>query len=63
LHKFEPDQSLKQKLANLLRKLFYLKENLRYRLFLGAYPQEIGSELVVSGTRKDKPEFFDKKFK
>ncbi len=63
LHKFEPDQSLKQKSANILRKLFYLKENLKYRLFLGTYPQEIGIELVVSGTRKDKPELFDKKFK
>ena len=40
-----------------------LQENLKYRLFLGAYPQEIGNELIVSGTRKDKPELFDKKFK
>ena len=62
-YKFKPDQSLKQKSANILRKLFYLKENLKYRLFLGAYPQEIGNELIVSGTRKDKPELFDKKFK
>ena len=62
-YKFKPDQSLKQKSANILRKLFYLQENLKYRLFLGAYPQEIGDELIVSGTRKDKPELFDKKFK
>ena len=62
-YKFKPDQSLKQKSANILRKLFYLNENLKYRMFLGAYPQEIGNELVVSGTRKDKPELFDKKFK
>ena len=62
-YKFKPDHSLKQKLGNILRKLFYLKENLKYRLFLGAYPQEIGNELIVSGTRKDKPELFDKKFK
>ena len=62
-YKFRPDQSLKQKAANILRKFFYLQENLKYRLFLGAYPQEIGNELIVSGTRKDKPELFDKKFK
>ena len=62
-YKFKPDQSLKQKSANILRKLFYLKENLKYRIFLGTYPQEIGNELIVSGTRKDKPELFDKKFK
>ncbi|SVB72272.1 uncharacterized protein METZ01_LOCUS225126 [marine metagenome] len=62
-YKFRQDQSLKQKSANILRKLFYLRENLKYRLFLGTYPQEIGNELVVSGTRKDKPELFDKKFK
>nr|ADI22456.1 hypothetical protein [uncultured gamma proteobacterium HF0500_05P21] len=62
-YKFKPDQSLKQKSANILRKLFYSKENLKYRLFLGAHPQVIGNELIVSGTRKDKPELFDKKFK
>ena len=62
-YKFKPDLSLKQKSTNILRKLFYLQENLKYRLFLGAYPQEIGNELVVSGTKKDRPELFDKKFK
>ena len=62
-YKFKQDQSLKQKFANILRKLFYLQETLKYRLFLGACPQEIGNELIVSGTRKDRPELFDKKFK
>ena len=62
-YKFKQDQSLKQKLGNIFRKLFYLKENLKYRSFLGAYPREIGNELVASGTRKNKPELFDKKFK
>ena len=62
-YKFRQDQSLKQKSANILRKLFYLRENLKYRLFLGAHPQVIGNELIVSGTRKDKPELFNKKFK
>ena len=62
-YRFEQDYSLKQKIGNIFRKLFYLKENLKYRSFLGTYPQEIGTELVVSGTRKDKPELFDIKFK
>ena len=63
VYKFETDQSLKQRSANILRKIFSLKENLKYRLFLGTYPQEIGNELVLSGTKKNKPELFDEKFK
>ena len=57
------DQTLKQKSANILRKLFTFKDVLNHRLFNGDYPKEFGIELVLSGTKKDKPELFDIKFK
>jgi 2-polyprenyl-3-methyl-5-hydroxy-6-metoxy-1,4-benzoquinol methylase len=56
-------KTLKQKSANILRKLFTFKDGLNYRLFNGVYPKELGIELVISGIKKDKPELFDKKFK
>lgn len=62
-YQLKEDQSLRQKLGNIFRQVFYLKENIKHRLFQGVYPQVISNELVASGTRKDKPELFDNKFK
>jgi hypothetical protein len=56
-------QTLIQKLANILRKLFTFKNVLNHRLFNGDYRKAMGIELVMSGTKKDKPELFDIKFK
>jgi len=64
LFHFPPDyQTLKQKSGHILRKLFTFKDRLNYRLFNGVSPRELGVELVLSGTKKDKLELFDIKFK
>lgn len=56
-------QTLKQKSANIVRKLLTFKNSMYHRLFNGVHPKEMGIELVLSGTKRDKPELFDKKFK